>query len=227
MLHRQVKNIEMPVPVSFYRLAPAPSPRGAGTTHDEPLLLMLHGFRETADEFLTRALGRGQPPPIETLAPNAPFPMPWRKAGKYSEAYSWYFRDVDRSAVLIPPEVAAQGLFRLLTALELAERRIVIAGFSQGGFFAPHIARLLPRVAGIVAVGAGFRIDEYQGVRPCVIHALHGADDQIVPAQNMLDGLRELHAAGFPPGQVKILDNLAHEMDDRARRAFRDMVGSF
>ena len=103
------------LPVSYLRYG------GASGASGRPVLLMLHGFRETARDFVARAFDQPEGNfPFEIFAPNAPFPMPARLEGKYVEAYSWYFRDIDRKSVLIPPEVAAEALLALMTDLDLA-----------------------------------------------------------------------------------------------------------
>lgn len=213
---RHQRKVPVDLPVSFLRFGASPG---------RPVLLMLHGFRETADDFVARAFeAPAENLPFEIFAPNAPFPMPARREGKYVEAYSWYFRDIDRQAVMIPPEVGAQALFALMKDLDLVHRNVIIAGFSQGGFFAPHIARLLPRVLGIIAVASGFRPDEYDGISPCPVSAIHGSSDKIISVDLMLKGLQPLRDSGFTAGSVKIIDGLGHEMNPAARLALRGLV---
>lgn len=213
---RHLRKVPVELPVSFFRYGASPG---------RPLLLMLHGFRETAEDFVARAFDvpEGEHS-IEIIAPNAPFPMPSRREGKYLEAYSWHFRDIDRQTVLIPPEVGAQALFALMKDLNLVHRDVIIVGFSQGGFFAPHIARLLPRVLGIIAVSSGFRPDEYDGISPCPLSAIHGSDDKIISVELMLKGLEPLRNSGFTAGSVKIIDGLGHDMNPAARLALRELI---
>ncbi len=209
------------LPVSYLRYG------GASGASGRPVLLMLHGFRETARDFVARAF---DPPegdfPFEIFAPNAPFPMPARLEGKYVEAYSWYFRDIDRKSVLIPPEVAAEALLALMTDLDLVRREVIIAGFSQGGFFAPYMARLLPRVLGIIAVASGFRPDEYVGIAPCPISVLHGSNDKVISVDLMLEGLQSLRDAGFTAGEVTIIDGMGHTMNPASRPAMGSLIGN-
>lgn len=214
MKYQRIVSVDLPF--SFLRYGASPG---------RPVLLLLHGFREAAHDFVGRAFDTPEGDhPFEIFAPNAPFPMPARRDGKYHEAYSWYFRDIDRQAVMIPPVVAAKALFALMKDLDLAHRNVIIAGFSQGGFFAPHIARLLPRVLGIISIASGFHSDEYKGISPCPVSVIHGTSDKIISVELMLKGLQPLRNEGFPAGSVKLIDGLGHDMNPAARLALRGIV---
>ena len=165
-------HVDLSFPVSYVFNPASDSTRG---------LMVLHGFSDHAESVTKRLIGKNTTIEGATLlAPNALFPAPVKKGDEYKEAYSWYFRDPKTGMQMSSPEFAAAAVVKLVNHLDLNHLTWVVLGFSQGGFFAPHLIRAGLNIKTIIAVGAAFRPEAYQGLKPFRLHAIHGQDDQVV-----------------------------------------------
>lgn len=185
-------------------------------TARNPLLVFIHGYADTASSFVRRAANRAMDR-FELLAPNGPFPLPQRVDGEWKEAYAWYFADFSRNRVVIHPTVAADAIAELVDRLGFADRAKILCGFSQGGYFLPHLASRLKNVASLVTIGAGFHPEFYSsyGLRMPVT-AIHGDQDEVVPFEDAKSGfakLKEPHAAS----RFIAVSGMTHAIDDSGR----------
>jgi predicted esterase len=197
------------VPATFQR---------SGEGEGKPLLLVAHGYSDTGASFLRRALP-APPARFELLAPNGPFPVPQRVDGEWKTAYSWYFADLSANRIVIHPRVAAGAVAALVRDLGLAARAKVLVGFSQGGYFLPHLARELETVRHLIVVGAGFHPEYFGGIAARVDH-LHGDQDDVIP-------LAEARAdfARLPrPGEEIVIEGMGHSPDEAGRRALLGLL---
>lgn len=169
-LQEQLVNVD--IPSRFVHLNEAPN---------RPLVILLHGYADSGPSFLRR-VHAALPGDFEVLAPNGLFPLPQQVGREWKEAYAWYFVDADIPRVLIPQSLAAHGLAQLVEKLNLKDRRKILCGFSQGGFFLPYAASQLKNVEALIGIGSGYRSKDYErlGVKQPV-WGLHGEADEVVP----------------------------------------------
>jgi predicted esterase len=146
-----------------------------------------------------------------------------RAGDAYKEAYSWYFRDPKSGLQMISPEFAAAALKDLVGKLGLLEIEWIILGFSQGGFFAPFLKRAGLNVRAIVAVGAGFRREAYEGLAPVRVRALHGAADEVVPLEHARTGFEAIREMGYGV-DFKALEGVGHTLNDEGRELVRALI---
>lgn len=183
--------------------------------NDKPLLVFLHGFADSASAFLRRAY----PLPnddYEILAINGPFPVPQKKDGIWKHAFAWYFSDFATNTTFIHPKVAVKAINDLLTHLNLNERKKMLIGFSQGGFFIPHLLPTLKNVKHVVSIGAAYRVEDYPEVLNVSVDALHGTNDDIISLTSAAASFQSLKAKN-PKGEFKVFSEMGHTMNTEAR----------
>lgn len=151
--------------------------------------------------------------PFQILAVNAPFPVPIWKATGFIEAYSWYFRDTSRDIMIVHPSTTAQRIATLIAQEIPAQQPLAIFGFSQGGYLAPFLGKLLPNLKSIVAVGSGYPPEPYSEVDKRVhVHAIHGMADDRWPFEASKATHTKLIESGFK-GEFHAIPDLDHRVD--------------
>ena len=205
-MQRTSLNLEIPISYSL---------EGEGTP-----VLLLHGYSDIASAARKRLLGLGPAPGFQVLAPNAPFPCPSWRNEKFREAYAWYFRDSETGEHLMRPEVSARALVKLVGELGLAEKTWIVLGFSQGGFFAPHVVREGLRARALITAGSGFRPEAYQGLPSLRVRSVHGEDDDLVPIEAARASFEKIKALGY--GEIfHPMPGVKHGLDDAGRAVVR------
>jgi predicted esterase len=185
--------------------------------------LVLHGYSDSSAAARKRLLGADPVAGVTVLSPNGLFPAPAQKDGRFKEAYAWYFYDVSSGRAMISPELAASALLGLIKQIGLDRLAWTVLGFSQGGFFAPFLARAGLRMEAIVGVGAAYRAEAYQGLPPLAVYALHGELDAIVPFADARESFRAIQAMGYGK-RFCALPGVAHSLDDAGRALARAIL---
>ncbi len=184
-------------------------------SEDKPLLIFFHGFADSAGAFLRRSY----PVPnskYEVLAINGPFPVPQKKDGIWKHAFAWYFSDFATNTNFIHPRVAGKAVNDLLIELNLVNRKKILIGFSQGGFFIPHLLPTLKNVRHVVSIGAAYRIEDYPSELSVSVDALHGTQDEIIELKNAASSFESLKPLN-PKGEFVVFENMGHTMNAEAR----------
>ncbi len=208
-------SVSVEIPMTYLHLNVGPA---------KPLLILFHGYEDTAAGVLRRTLGDPKLfSEFEILAPNGLFPVPVRVEGGFKQTHAWYFADYSRKQVLIPPQVSANGVADLVQKLNLQEREKILIGFSQGGFFLPFVWSRLQHVRKLFGVAAGYRADDYPEALSASVDAIHGNEDKIVPMQSAQDSFEKL-AVKNPQGQFFSFSGLAHTMNDSSRELLRKRI---
>jgi phospholipase/carboxylesterase len=185
-----------------YRAALPPLPAPAA---GHPLLLALHGFGEDAARFSSRLapLAGG---PYALLVPDAPFPVELRDEEGARIGRAWYQYDGDAATFERALRWGAVHLEELLReasrAFPLDPRRVVLLGYSQGGYLGAVTAlRDRARYRGLVAIATRVKSeilgDELQSARGYPVLALHGERDRSTPLEPQRRSLETLSAAGL------------------------------
>ena len=190
---------------------------------NKPLLILLHGFEDTAAGFFKRALSEGDSK-YEILAPNGLFPMPVRiPGGGWKQTFAWYFADFSKRQVLIPPTVASQAVLQLVHHLNLQDRPKVLLGFSQGGFFLPFVLPHLHHVKKAFAIGSAYRPEDYPEHFNIPVDALHGKEDQIVSYERARESFESFKHKN-PHGRFYSFEGLGHTMNAEARILLKQKI---
>lgn len=195
----------------------------AGEGGKKPLLVLLHGYSDTAASFLRRALPVF-PPRYEILAPNGPFPVPQWLEGEWKDAFSWYFANLSEKRITVAPVVAARAIALLVERLGLSEREKVLCGFSQGGYFLPHLAKELKNVKRMIALGSGFHPEFFAEFGLSLpVDAIHGEEDEVIPlkeAQGDYAGLGSWNLGGA----LRVIPGMSHTINEEGRAALAELL---
>ena len=217
----QEKNYSFPLPLR-YVLSQPKSPQ-ISPQSSEGLVLLLHGYQDSAQSMLKRLGWLEGDLPFQYLAVNGPFPVPVWNAEGYKEAYSWYFRDTSRDLVLVQPSTTAERLNQWLKDLNLAERPLVLFGFSQGGYLAPFLAKHLPNVRSIIGLGCGYTEEGYANLKPLDVWALHGSLDDRIDLEKSKSEHTALLTKGFR-GEFIEIPNVGHKVDPAIEPKLRELI---
>jgi len=200
------------IPISYIHL---------NSGKNKPLVLMFHGFADSAKSFLKRAYSE-LPTDVEVLAINGPFPLPQKKDGHWKHAYAWYFVDLETKEVYIHPDVAVQAVSDLLQHLGLSDREKIVIGFSQGGFFVPFLLHRLKNVKQILTIGCGYRPGDYPTGKKFHLEALHGEKDEIVTYTYAKDSFARMKDHII--GHFTSIASMGHNFNDEAREWLKKQI---
>jgi predicted esterase len=188
-------------------------PAGQAPSHGFPLLLGLHGFGEDGGRLAAR-LASLDGAPYARLFPDAPFPVEVREAagsgapnpseakgrgGRSRIGASWYQYTGDQELFLKALAFAEAYLRDVVAdagrAHPIDASRIVLLGYSQGGYLAGVAAfRDRARYRGLVGVACRIKTEalaaELAAARGYPALLIHGARDEHTAA----DRQREAHA---------------------------------
>ncbi len=190
----------------------------------KPLLLLFHGYEDTAAGVLRRCLSEPEQfSRFEILAPNGLFPVPVRIENGFKQTHAWYFADFSKNQVLIPPQISAKAVMNLLEKLNLQDRPKILIGFSQGGFFLPFVSQYLSNVKKMFGVAAAYRNADYPSHLTAPLDALHGDEDTIVAMDRSQESFQALKAKN-PKGEYLIFKGLGHTMNPEARATLKARI---
>lgn len=200
-------SINSAIPITYHHLNSSP---------EKPVLIFFHGYSDSAKGILRRAFP-SLDSKYEILAINGLFPVPQKKDDGWKQAFAWYFADFSTNSVLIHPEISAQAVIHLIEKLGLQDRKKVLIGFSQGGFFIPYVLPALKNVVYLFGIGAAYREVDYTQKLNVPMDALHGTEDDVVPCELSEKTFRKFVDKKNPLGQFYRFTGLKHTMNDEAR----------
>lgn len=171
-----------------------------------PVLIVLHGFGEDGERMLARFTSLTASG-LAVLAPDAPYPVEMRpqKPGESARiGHAWYQFTGDQQAFVASCATASEHVSRVLDDAAarhgLDASRVVLLGYSQGGYLAGLWALTDPRrFAGLVAVSCRIKTevltpDALRAANGLKVLAIHGRSDpqvRLEPQQAAIDVLRE------------------------------------
>ncbi len=183
---------------------------------DGPVLVLLHGYSDTGAGIWNRIFVNSEYPGC-LFAPNAPFPVPQKTENDWKELYAWYFRSLQPPRDIINPESSVSAMVQIMTQLKLMDREKWIIGYSQGGYFAPHLFRHIPRITRFLGMGAAYRIHDYPKNPSVMVDAMHGEVDQVVSCEKSILGFQELKKMGYS-GHFEVIPSMGHNLNDHGRK---------
>jgi phospholipase/carboxylesterase len=175
-----------------------------------PLVVAIHGLGARPESLLAMVAECGLP--VRVVAPRGPY--------AHGDGWSWFDTRIDSAGVAFDEDqvrASADAIAALIGRLARERSTVgrpVVTGFSQGGVLSFVVAARHPGVVGLAVPIAGALPDAFApGAGPTPrIRAVHGGDDELVPAawaRASVDGLR---AAGWD-AEVKVFEGAAHEVD--------------
>ena len=160
------------------------------------VVLLLHGLNERGLRIY-RKLINYLPTDSYVMAPNAPFPLPRMKVNRLDFGYTWYFYDKFTDTYLVDQALSLSLLKDLLVRANPNHLPVTVIGFSQGGYLAPLVGFENKDVKDVIGIGCEFRSHFFDQVPNFELHAVHGADDTIIPSAHALGEIELLKGKGI------------------------------
>lgn len=151
----------------------------SGDNDSDTVYLVLHGVMEKGSRMLRR-MQEALPEDSLILAPDGPFPIPTKMETGYKVRYAWYFFDNIKNIYVIDYEYSANLLVNLLKALNFDHKKLVIIGYSQGGYLAPFVAQKSPQTKYIIGLACVFKQDLLPEKLTIPFTLVHGRQDSMV-----------------------------------------------
>jgi phospholipase/carboxylesterase len=183
------------------------------------MVLFLHGYGANGADLL--GLGTEWAPALPDavfLSPNAP-----DICEQWAAGFQWFsIRAIDQRAFerekQIEKAVPALNAYidAQLSHWGIAEKNLVVAGFSQGAMMAMYAMPRRATACGGVIAYSGMLIDagglKAPGIVKMPILAIHGDADEVVPPRSLEDVERGFNAAGFNVETI-LRPGLGHGID--------------
>lgn len=169
------------------------------------IFLLLHGYMLDG-KFMKDILEQYLPEDSLIISPNGPFLVPHKKNDTFFAKYSWYFFEPKEEKFLVTLDPAANFLKDLLNSVD-KELPVTIIGYSQGGFIAPKVAEICPRVDTVIGLACIFRTS-YFDKRDINYSQIHSIDDGIVSPKDAEQQFNALNSTGH---FLKI-ENIGHKL---------------
>lgn len=174
-------------------------------------VIWLHGLGANGHDFepVVPELHLPESLPVRFIFPHAPqIPVTINSGYIMPAWYDILEMELDRKVDLAQLRQSALQIQQLIDReIErgIDSRRIVIAGFSQGGAVGFEAALSYPKpLAGLLALSTYFAtadsIDIHPANRQLPLQILHGTSDDVVPEQLGQKSVTFLHDQGFTPG---------------------------
>jgi predicted esterase len=180
----------------FALTLPSGDPPPAG----HPILVGLHGFGETGSMLAGRLEGLAGSP-YARMFPDAPFPVELREESGARIGAAWYHYTGDQPAFM-KALAFAEGYLRdavmaAARAHPIDPERIVLLGYSQGGYLAGVAAlRDRERYRGLVSVACRVKTEalgrELAAARGYPVLLIHGARDRHTAVDRQQEAYEEL-----------------------------------
>ncbi len=184
---------------SQYLLAPYRTDYLLQDNQKGPLIICLHGYGQSAEDFF-KLIEPAIPQNATLLIPNGPYPLPGKARTIESLGFAWYFYDSKSKEYYVPYKIPANLIKDLINSLDLAYRKKIIIGYSQGGYLAPFLAQELNMVEKVICLNSSFRPDLMKKTESeFLVHAINGEDDDMVnpiEAKKKHEGLAKLGRCG-------------------------------
>ena len=171
-------------------------------------IILLHGYGENAYHMVKR-LSPIIPESVTVLAPNGPFPLPTKTQTTVKLGYAWYFYDSRIDKYYIDFSVATSILENLLTELKLADKKLRIIGFSQGGYLSPFAGLHLKNTFHAIGINSSTRVDFIQDQLSFRFDQVNGEEDEFVDPILAKKRFEKLKEKGLQ-GEFVLLPNETH-----------------
>lgn len=187
-------------------------------THVVSTALLLHGYSQDAAGFIGQVEGVF-PADWALIAPNGAYTVPLRNKGDWSLGYAWYLHAPNQVFHRNKLDHGLAYLSGLLSFLPDAAQISTVVGYSQGGYFAPFVAGLLPNVRRVIAVNARIRYEDFPDPVSFRFDAINGATDVMVDPDNAKRSFDAFIAQGNT-GSFSRVEASGHEWDERLLARF-------
>lgn len=187
------------------------------------VVLLLHGLNERGRRIY-RKLIRYLPEDALVLAPNAPWPIPRQKPSKLDFGHAWYYYDRHTQTYPVTQQLALELLVKLLMTTP-KDLPVTIIGFSQGGYLAPQLGFLSPRVDKVIGIGCEFRERFFPSSPSFQLHAIHGSRDEVITPEMAQAEIEKLNLRGIPVSWTLV--DSAHDITEDTGRTIQRLMETY
>ncbi|HEX6981520.1 MAG TPA: PHB depolymerase family esterase [Balneolaceae bacterium] len=172
-----------------------------GEPGEKPLIVYLHGFNQTIEEFQERTeklLGLK----AYHLFVQAPYPVYSRRnrVKKVEEwGRAWYWYDGEQAQFVKSLELASQFVHDVMESVlqQISVNRIAIFGYSMGGYLAGYFGLSRPeQLSELIVIGGRIKTEVFEEKSNNVEHlnvlALHGKKDESVKSSPQKESCEKL-----------------------------------
>jgi phospholipase/carboxylesterase len=182
-----------------------------------PIVVAIHGLGDRPESYLTWA--DALPQPVRLVAPRAP--------RAYGDGYSWMtyplLPDEGQTREILEATASLTRWVRDVVRTRPHDGRLLVTGFSQGGYLSYALAVLHPElVTAAFPMSGGFPppllavVHAPDGHAPRIF-GVHGADDDRVPLGPTRDAVARLRALGFD-AELRVYPDVMHAVSAEMRR---------
>lgn len=193
-------SLNLPMKINLY----------GNTTNPKRTFLLLHGFSLTG-RFMVDFFQSIATQDDLIIAPNAPFPSPAKTKEGFIEGYSWYFYDPKKDHYFITYNEAAEVLQKAVAEYIHNDSKLIIIGYSQGGYLAPFAAQFIPQTKVVIMVAASAKVELLPDSLNYDIYTINGNLDSIVEFDKALPRVQEI-VTRATKGENIIIEN-GHRLD--------------
>lgn len=171
-----------------------PGPEAAGPA---PALMAVHGYGQTAPEFLAEARPLA-PPEFTLVAPQGLNQIPSRRTRKIT--FSWMSSFEKADSIRRNNEFLGSLIKTLAAEKTIQPGRVALFGFSQGSSVVYRLAAQHPdRVRAVIAVCSDIPPDvesQIERLRGIAFMVLYGLKDPLIPNEKSIHAAKVLREAG-------------------------------
>lgn len=189
-----------------------------GNQDNETLYLLLHGFNETGEKMVKR-VSNLLPEDSLILAPNGNFPLPEKSVdGGYNVKFAWYFFDNTTNSYFIDYDLPSEILINLIKALGFDGKKLIIIGYSQGGYLAPFVGLKSNKTTKVIGMACVFRHKLFDKTPNFPLIGIHGKNDLMVSLEGAKKSIEEMKSSHFDVTFLELVDS-GHRFDHNFEKA--------
>ena len=177
----------------------------------ESIILLLHGLGQRGKRIYRKLLPY-LPQNALILAPNGPFPIPREREGRIDFGHSWYFYDKFEKSYFVTHELSSSWLKSLVSLENTKSLPVFIIGFSQGGYIAPHVAKLIKETKLVIGICCEFRSHLISENLSFPLLEIHGEKDDLVSPLSARNEIEKLQMMGIE-AHFQIVPDVGHEIN--------------
>ena len=194
-----------------------------------PLIILFHGFQDTAAAMIKRFWGSDVEAPVykkfELFALNGFFPVPIQTDNEWKASYAWYFVDSKRRISVVSPDVAISGISNVINGLFSSDRPKILVGFSQGGFLIPLLSGKIENIKRAICAGSAYKTEDFSKQLCFPVDAIHGTMDKVISYERARISFDEISSRN-PKGKFYEFEGLDHNMNEESRSQFIKLVNT-
>jgi predicted esterase len=194
-----------------------------GNESSHVLVCYLHGYQQDCKELYSLFKDNLNPEYLHVF-PSGPYSVPVRGKQGWDLKNSWYFFDTEKMYFIRSYEEALNGLRGLLVSF-LKVEKVIVVGYSQGGYLCPHLADFDRRAVACLGLNTRFRHEDTYKHNSVMLTQIHGALDETVEHDRSKRSHSVLIERGHP-GEFITVDGTGHGLSKAILNRAQEYIDS-